>query len=239
MDQKKQTPPAPPTITETRSPLFQKVVKGGAWMFSLRIITQLLSFARYIVLARLLNPYDFGILGIAMLTKAALSQLTNTGFQFALIQKKDNARDYLNSAWTVELLRGGLLFLILLLGASYAADFFDRKPHLQPDHIQNWPQFSQKLNAAQTPVSRHILERLSDQSKILLTDLNPDSPPNLDRKIAFLNDLNRIMAGPLRLESLDDLQPDLSQRGLRLYQQYSQENDIQRLNRLLLEAFTP
>ena len=52
------------TCTE---PLSTRVVKGGLWVFALRIINRGLGFIRTIILARLLAPEDFGLLGIAML----------------------------------------------------------------------------------------------------------------------------------------------------------------------------
>ena len=47
--------------------LSQKVVKGGFWLFFLRIINQGFSLLRLIVLARVLSPNDFGLMGIALL----------------------------------------------------------------------------------------------------------------------------------------------------------------------------
>ena len=105
--------------------LFQKVVRGGAWVFTLRIIGRLFGLIRIIILARILLPYDFGLVGIALLTMAILETFSQTGFQQALIQKKDNIETYLNTAWTVLILRGLLLFAILYLVAPYVAIFFN------------------------------------------------------------------------------------------------------------------
>ena len=46
------------------------------------------------MLARLLVPEDFGLLGIAMRAIATLETFSQTGFQAALIQKKDNVCSY-------------------------------------------------------------------------------------------------------------------------------------------------
>ena len=51
--------------------------------------------------------------------------ISQTGFQAALIQKQENLESYLNSAWTVLILRGLLLFTILFFIAPHAANFFD------------------------------------------------------------------------------------------------------------------
>jgi len=78
------------THQETAEPLSRKVVKGGLWVFTLRIINRGLGFVRTIILARLLAPEDFGLLGISMLAIATLETFSQTGFQAALIQKKEN-----------------------------------------------------------------------------------------------------------------------------------------------------
>ncbi len=104
--------------------LSHRVVRGGFWVFSLRIVHRLFSLTRLIILARILAPHDFGLMGIAMLMMAILETFSQTGFQEALIQKKDNVESYLNSAWTVLILRGLILFATLYLIAPYAAIFF-------------------------------------------------------------------------------------------------------------------
>jgi len=73
-------------------------------------------------------------LGIALLTMATLETFSQTGFQAALIQKKEDIKSHLDAAWTVLILRGFILFVILYLIAPYAATFFnapEAKPIIQ------------------------------------------------------------------------------------------------------------
>ncbi len=105
--------------------LSKKVVRGGMWVFALRFTNRGLGFIRTIILARLLAPEDFGLLGIAMLAIATLETFSQTGFQAALIQKKENVESYLDTAWTVSAIRGVLLFLILFFSAPLVAKFFN------------------------------------------------------------------------------------------------------------------
>ena len=51
-------------IRKSRPSLTQKVVNGGFWIFSLRVGSRILNFIRTIILARLLSPHDFGLMGI-------------------------------------------------------------------------------------------------------------------------------------------------------------------------------
>lgn len=105
--------------------LEKRAVRSGYWLFALRFLHQLFYLARLIILARLLAPRDFGLLGIALLTMMTLETFTQTGFQAALIQKKKDIKGYLDSAWTVIVIRGVVLFSFLYLVAPYAAKFFN------------------------------------------------------------------------------------------------------------------
>lgn len=110
------------------------MVRGGFWVFSLRITTRLFGLVRTIILARLLAPADFGLFGIALLAMSALETFSQTGFNAALVQKKKDTKPYLDTVWTVQVVRGMLLFLIAFAIAPYVAVFFDAtaaKPILQ------------------------------------------------------------------------------------------------------------
>jgi len=105
--------------------LYHRVVVSGFWVFALRSTQVLFNFIRLVVLARLLSPYDFGLMGIALLTMLVLDTFSQTGFQKALIQKNEDISGYLDSAWTVSILRGFSLFMLLFLGAPYVGMFFN------------------------------------------------------------------------------------------------------------------
>lgn len=104
--------------------LSQRVIHAGFWAFALRITDRLFGLARTIVLARLLSPNDFGLFGIALLGLSALNTFSQTGFQQALIQKKGDIKPYLDTAWTVHVIRGFALAGILFVIAPYVATFF-------------------------------------------------------------------------------------------------------------------
>ena len=112
-------------LLKPEEPLASKVVRSGAWLISLRILEKILGLIRLVILARLLAPNDFGLFGIALLTISTVETFSQTGFQTALVQKKGNITDYLDSAWTVSVLRSIILFTILFLSAPYVLSFFD------------------------------------------------------------------------------------------------------------------
>jgi len=104
--------------------LSQRVVHAGFWAFALRITDRVFGLARTIVLARVLSPNDFGLFGIALLGLSALNTFSQTGFQAALVQKKGDIKPYLDTAWTVHVIRGFVLAAILFGIAPYVASFF-------------------------------------------------------------------------------------------------------------------
>ena len=105
--------------------LGRKTVRGAAWVFSLQMVNRAFQLAKTVVLARLLAPQDFGLFGTALLTLSILDAVSQPGFWQALIQKKVDVRPYLNTVWTVGVIRS-LLIAAALYGASpLVAGFFN------------------------------------------------------------------------------------------------------------------
>lgn len=104
----------------------QQVVRGSFLIFFERFIIKILYFIRTVILARLLFPDDFGLFGMAVLAMNVTEVFFQHGFNSALIQKKENVGKYLDTAWTVILVRNvflaGLLFFV---GAPLAGQFFN------------------------------------------------------------------------------------------------------------------
>lgn len=63
-------------------------------------------------------------MGLAVLAMATLETFSETGLHAALIQKKENIADDLDTAWTIAALRGTVIFLVLIAAAPLIADFF-------------------------------------------------------------------------------------------------------------------
>ena len=100
-------------------------------MLFFRILQQVMNFTKLIILARVLHPRDFGMLGIALLILATLETFSRTGFQQALIQRKGDVTSYLHPTWTVQAVRGVVLCAILFICAPYIASFFEA-PDAEP-----------------------------------------------------------------------------------------------------------
>lgn len=107
-----------------RNSLSRKVSKGALWVTAASLSARILNIISAIILSRLMVPSDFGLFSIATAIITFSQGTTQTGFESALIQKQDRAEDYLNIAWTFELIRNLLLFLIIFLAAPQLSSFF-------------------------------------------------------------------------------------------------------------------
>lgn len=118
-------------LSKPRRTLPQKMIHGGFWISSLRIVRRVFGLIRLIIIGRILAPSDFGLMGIALLAMSALETFSSFGFKQALIQKKENTSNYLDAAWTVLIIRGFVVFVLVYLVAPYVAFFF-HIPEVKP-----------------------------------------------------------------------------------------------------------
>jgi O-antigen/teichoic acid export membrane protein len=104
--------------------LKERAIRGGVWIVLGKGVDQVASFIRLLVLARLLAPDDFGLMGIAMLALSYLEVFSQTGFHAALVQRRGDIRPYLDTVFTVQVVRGVVLMAVVLLAAPWVAAFF-------------------------------------------------------------------------------------------------------------------
>lgn len=105
--------------------LAQQTAKSGVWAMAMNALTRGLTLLMMIIMARLLSPEAFGIYGFAMLTIAGVTEFTTTGVTEALIQhEEEDVDEFLNTAWTIQFVRGIGVTLILVGLAPFVAAFF-------------------------------------------------------------------------------------------------------------------
>lgn len=111
------------------SVLKDKAIKGVAWSFVDNIANSGITFIVGIVLARLLSPAEFGILGMITVFIAVSNSIIDSGFSQALIRKIDvKGIDY-NTVFFFNLAIGFVLFLALFFSSPYIGEFF-KEPRL-------------------------------------------------------------------------------------------------------------
>lgn len=106
--------------------LKDKTVKGVGWSAIDNVAQYAVSFVVSIVLARLLSPEDYGLLGIIAIFTAVCTALINGGFFSALIRKKDASEDDFNTAFIVNFGMSLVLYTIIFFCAPAISRFFGR-----------------------------------------------------------------------------------------------------------------
>jgi lipopolysaccharide exporter len=104
--------------------LHQRTIKSGFWSLTSRFSTRALVLIELVIVARILSPDDFGLLGMAILAMAVFQVFTETGFKDAIIQNKNDVKGYLNTAWTTLIVRGIIIYAIVFFSAPYVGLFF-------------------------------------------------------------------------------------------------------------------
>lgn len=107
--------------------LKDKTIKGTAWS-AIDNVTQMgVSFVVSIVLARLLSPDDYGLIGIINIFTVVCTAIINGGFSSALIRKKDVSDDDYNTSFIVNFGLSLLLYALVFFASPLIADFFGRE----------------------------------------------------------------------------------------------------------------
>ncbi|MBE6341029.1 MAG: lipopolysaccharide biosynthesis protein [Bacteroidales bacterium] len=109
------------------SSLKSKTVKGVGWSAIDAFVGQGVTFVVGLVLARLLSPSEFGLIGIATIFITILSGFVDCGFSNALIRKKEVSNNDYNTMFITNMAMSVLVFLILFFSAPLIADFFERQ----------------------------------------------------------------------------------------------------------------
>ena len=107
--------------------LKKKTVKGLGWSALDNAARYGLQFVIGVVLARLLSPDDYGLLGLVGIFTVVCTAFVNGGFSTALIRKKDASEDDFNTVFICNLGMSLLLYAILYLCAPLIAVFFERE----------------------------------------------------------------------------------------------------------------
>ncbi len=116
-------PDGPASVTAKDS-IRADAVRGAAWMTALQWAVRGLGIASTAILARLLTPADFGVMAMAALSMAVVAMFGVSGQDLALIRMGRPSRDYFDSAWTVEVIVGVVLFGLAIASAPLAGIYF-------------------------------------------------------------------------------------------------------------------
>jgi len=105
--------------------LIQKTKNSVIWDLSGSFLRQFALLFISILLARLLEPEEFGILGMSMVFISISEVFTDVGFTSGLIQQKDTKDIAYSSVFYINLLISVVLSIVIVLTAPLIADFYE------------------------------------------------------------------------------------------------------------------
>jgi len=108
-----------------------KIVSGMFWRFGEKITAQAVSFLVSVVLARILLPADYGIVGIVTIFYAIAEVFVTSGLGTALIQKKDATRVDFSTVFWCNMGLSILLYVIVFFTAPLIAAYY-KTPQVTP-----------------------------------------------------------------------------------------------------------
>lgn len=105
--------------------LKDKAISGVKWNAIGRFSTQGVNFIIGLILARLLSPSDYGVVGMVGIFFAIAQTFIDSGFGSALIRKNDCTDTDYSTAFYFNVLVGLVCCILLFLASPFIANFFN------------------------------------------------------------------------------------------------------------------
>lgn len=118
-----------------QSGIYHRSVHGGKWIFIDSICQKILSLFTFLILARLLNPSDYGVIAVVFLITGFFDTVTSHGLDKAVMQKQDDPVEYLDVLWTLNFLKSAVVALIILFFSPSIAHYFHIEAYV---NIMRW-----------------------------------------------------------------------------------------------------
>lgn len=111
--------------------LTYKTLKGASWSFLDNVANQGITFLIGLLLARLLSPDEYGLIGIITIFIVIFTSIVDSGLTNALIKKKNPSDKDYNTVYITNIGLSALMFVALFFLAKPISSFFKR-PELVP-----------------------------------------------------------------------------------------------------------
>lgn len=100
-------------------------IAGALWTVGTRWSIKFIGFVSTVVMARLLVPADYGLVAMAMLLVGLVQATLDFGATTALLRTSAATRSDIDSAWTLGVIEGVIIALVLLGCAPLATAYFE------------------------------------------------------------------------------------------------------------------
>ena len=120
-------------VSHSRPPdsLLVRTARGAGWVMAWRLGMRLLGLVSTLILVRLIAPADFGIIALATSFMQTIDGMLTLGTEEAVIRETAPSRIFYDTAFTLNLLRG-LSVSVLVAALAYPAAAFFADPRLGP-----------------------------------------------------------------------------------------------------------
>ncbi len=103
-----------------------KASKGVIWSFFERFSVQITQFIITIIMARLLTPSDYGLIGMLSIFMSLSQVFIDGGFTNALIQCKNRSNKDFSTVFFINITISVVIYIILFCSAKYIASFYNQ-----------------------------------------------------------------------------------------------------------------
>ena len=141
---------------------------GVLWSGISQFFTQIFQFIVIVILARLLLPEEFGIVGLTTIFIGLIISINELGLSAAIIQRKDVNQIHLSTSFWASMGTGIILCFLTILLSPFVADFFQQelvKPVLIVSSIG-------LIIGSLSVVPRAILERKIEFKSITIVEIS-------------------------------------------------------------------
>lgn len=106
--------------------LKQKTIKGAVWSFAEQLLTRGSNFIIGIIIARILSPTDYGLVGMLGIFLGISQLFIDGGLTSALIRTKNPSKKDFSTVYLINIGLSSLFYLILFFCAPIIADFYSQ-----------------------------------------------------------------------------------------------------------------
>lgn len=113
-------------VSDLTKDLGRQSVLGGVWASVGQTLKSILEIGSLLVLARLLTPEDYGLVGMAVAVTGFLAMFKDMGLTMATVQRSDITHEQVSALFWINVMLGGLVTLAAGLSSFALAWFYDR-----------------------------------------------------------------------------------------------------------------
>jgi O-antigen/teichoic acid export membrane protein len=95
----------------------KKIFVAGIWVILAFGLSQLIRLGSNLIVTRLLEPQMFGVMAVVYVVMFGIAMFTDLGLWAFVVRHKDPDNPHLlNAVWTIQVVRGWLMFLLIVVG---------------------------------------------------------------------------------------------------------------------------